>query len=488
MNLTKKIFLIISLLTLMGAAVLALAACGGECEHSWGEWSVKTEATCEEAGVRERVCEKCGEAETEAIEATGHSFGTAVLDNNASCVSMGTKTAPCLNEGCTGTKVEALPGNPLGHIYKNGVCTVCNDAMTLEKTYDADGIAVKVYHGADGHYELDVTGVGNMKDYTADAPAPWAEYAEKVTSIHIYEGVSAIGDYAFADFEELKYVFIDKGLKSVGLGAFDASTPPERVYIEDVATWIGIDYEGEGAPVLCLTSFIYMGGDVLKYLTIPEGVTEIGAYAFYNNSMLLTVSLPESLERIGEYAFYGAKTIEEVHIKSIEKWCKVDFAGEYANPLTVGNDLYVNDVYTTVLEIPDGITDICARAFEGCDSIKEVVLGKDVKTVGAMAFYECKNVDTVTLNDGLTTISDYTFYACEELTEITIPAGVTVCGDAFRGCTKLATVTIGAEAAVAADAFASCSSLSTVNFGGTEDEWAELGVVLGEDVTVNFNE
>ena len=489
MKFNKKIFLITAVLMLTLAVASVLTACGDkECAHSFGDWSVKTAADCENAGESERVCEKCGAAETTAIKALGHAYGTAVPDNNASCVSMGTKTAPCLNGGCTGTKVEMLPGNPLGHIYKDGVCTVCNDVMTLEKTYnDADGITVKVYRGTDGHYELDVVGSGDMKDYGTDDPAPWAEYASKVSSIHIYEGIKAVGDYAFVGFEKIQYVFIDTGLERVGLCAFAPSTPPSRVYIEDIATWIGIEYEGDGAPVLCLNSFLYMDGDVVKYLNIPEGATEIAPYAFYNNTMLLTVKIPESLEKIGEYAFYGAKAIEEVHITSLEKWCEVDFAGKYANPLTVGRDLFVNDHYTTVLEIPEGITAIGERAFEGCDSLREIIIGKDVTEIGAMAFYDCKYVDAITLGEGVTTISEYAFYGCNLVTEITLPASVqTVASDAFRGCTKLATVTVAGAASIAADAFANCSSLKTVNYGGTEEEWAALGVVLGADVTVNF--
>ena len=488
MILIKRILLTVSLLALLAVTATSLVACDEDCNHKFGEWEIKTVATCEEDGVSERVCKKCDKVESKTEKAIGHKYGDAVLDNNASCVSTGTKSATCSNEGCTSVKVESLPGNPLGHIYKNGICTVCSDTMTLEKTFnDANGITVKVYLGKDGHYELDVIGSGSMKDYTAEEATPWAEYAEKVSSIHIYEGVTAVGDNAFADFTELRNVFIDKGLERVGLNGFNPSTAPNRVYIEDIETWIGIEYEGEGAPVLCLTKFLYMGKDVLKNADIPEGVTEITPYAFYNNSMLLTVKIPESLTKIGEYAFYGAKAIEEVHIKSLDAWCKLDFAGEYANPLNVGRDLYVNDVYTTVLEIPDGITEIGTRAFEGCASIKEIVLGKDVATVGAKAFYKCKNVDRITFNEGLVTISDYAFYGCAKLTEIAIPDSVdSVAADAFRGCAKLETVTVAAGTAIAADAFANCTSLSTVNYGGTEDEWAALGVVLGENVTVNF--
>ncbi len=486
----KRIFLTVSLLALLAAAMLTLVACDKECEHSFGEWETKTAATCDEAGVRERVCKKCDEVKSEAIKALGHDYDDTTPDNNASCVSMGTKSAPCLNEGCTSKKVEPLPGNPLGHIYKNGVCTVCSDEMTLEKTFiDSDGITVKVYCGKDGHYELDVVGVGSMKDYTAEDATPWAEYAAKVSSIHIYEGITAVGDYAFASFTKVQNVFIDKGVKKVGLNGFDPSTAPNRVYIEDIETWVGMDYEGEGAPVLCLTRFLYMGDDVVKNLIIPEGVTEIAPYAFYNNTMILSVKIPESLTKIGEYAFYGAKAVEEVHIKSLETWCRVDFAGEYANPLNVGQDLFVDDVYTTVLEIPDGITAIGERAFEGCASIREIVLGKDVTAIGAKAFYNCKNIDKITLNDGLVTISDYAFYGCAKLSELVIPASVeAVAADAFRDCAKLTTVTFSAGTEIATDAFANCTSLTTVNYRGTQDEWAALGIVLGEDVTINFGQ
>ena len=38
-------------------------------------------------------------------------------------------------------------------------------------------------------------------------------------------------------------------------------------------------------------------------VTIPEGVTDIGAYAFFTCDSLESVAIPDSVTRIGEYAF-----------------------------------------------------------------------------------------------------------------------------------------------------------------------------------------
>ena len=43
--------------------------------HSWGEWSVVSNATCTEAGSQEHTCATCGNTESEAIAALGHSYG-----------------------------------------------------------------------------------------------------------------------------------------------------------------------------------------------------------------------------------------------------------------------------------------------------------------------------------------------------------------------------------------------------------------------------
>ena len=58
---------------LVALCVFALSACGG-CSHEFGAWETKTAATCTQAGEKTRTCADCGETESEAIPALGHSF------------------------------------------------------------------------------------------------------------------------------------------------------------------------------------------------------------------------------------------------------------------------------------------------------------------------------------------------------------------------------------------------------------------------------
>lgn len=48
-------------------------------------------------------------------------------------------------------------------------------------------------------------------------------------------------------------------------------------------------------------------------VVIPEGVTEIGKYAFYNCKSLRSVSIPNSCDFIREYAFYNDAKLETIN-------------------------------------------------------------------------------------------------------------------------------------------------------------------------------
>ena len=65
------------------------------------------------------------------------------------------------------------------------------------------------------------------------------------------------------------------------------------------------DYGYSGGPWGGFTSVV-----------VEDGVTTIGAYAFYRNSLLSSISLPEGLISIGGYAFYCCEALEEIKLPS----------------------------------------------------------------------------------------------------------------------------------------------------------------------------
>ena len=76
-------------------------------EHSWGEWTVKTPATCTEDGLEIRECSKCPATEERAIKAAGeHSWGEWTVKTAATCTEDGLEIRECSK--CPATEERAI--------------------------------------------------------------------------------------------------------------------------------------------------------------------------------------------------------------------------------------------------------------------------------------------------------------------------------------------------------------------------------------------
>lgn len=74
--------------------------------HKYGEWTVKTPATCTTEGVKVRICE-CGDVQTAKIEATGHDWDEGTIIKEASTKSEGIIKYVCAN--CKNEKADTIP-------------------------------------------------------------------------------------------------------------------------------------------------------------------------------------------------------------------------------------------------------------------------------------------------------------------------------------------------------------------------------------------
>lgn len=144
-----------------------------------------------------------------------------------------------------------------------------------------------------------------------------------LTSVTIPEGVTTIGYYVFESCSALKSVTIPSSVSDIGYGAFYRCYNLTDVYISDIAAWCNILFGNNEANPLFYADNLYLNGDVVRDLVIPNNVTSIGARAFYNYAGLETVTIPNSVEYIGNKAFATANdtegTIESISLSGFSK-------------------------------------------------------------------------------------------------------------------------------------------------------------------------
>lgn len=174
----------------------------------------------------------------------------------------------------------------------------------------------------------------------------------------------------------------------------------------------------------------YIPEDGETAVVIPEGVTRIGAGAFYKCASLTNVTIPDGVQRIEVMAF-GRSAITSAVIPDsvtlIEERC---FYG-------------CENLMCVVL--PVGVTNIEGSTFYGCKSLISVSIPAGVKQIGTEdviwgsgAFAGCRSLTNVHIPDGVELIGSETFAGCESLTDLTIPESVTWIGDnAFDGCRSI---------------------------------------------------
>ena len=87
-----------------------------ECpEHSFGDWTVESAATCTEPGIKTRTCTNCGRLERQEIPALGHDYAEWVVTTEPTCTETGVETGTCIRCGATETRTVKALGHDLVH-------------------------------------------------------------------------------------------------------------------------------------------------------------------------------------------------------------------------------------------------------------------------------------------------------------------------------------------------------------------------------------
>ena len=182
------------------------------------------------------------------------------------------------------------------------------------------------------------------------------------------DGVCTLCDQPIISSEGIAYEKSEDGTYAMVVG-YDGTA--SKIRIADTY---------EGLPVTHINEDAF-SNEVITSVVIPDSVTFIGDYAFYDCSRLTSVVIPDSVTTIGDSAF--------------------NFCSNLASVV-----------------IPNSITTIGERAFYGCSSLTSVVIPDSVTTIGDEAFCMCYNLTSVVIGDSVTTIGDEAFYYCDAISDV----------------------------------------------------------------------
>ena len=425
-------------------------------------------------------------------------------------------------ESWLNVKLSSHRAHPLysagGNLYIDGVL-----ATDIEIPDTVSSIGYVAFYNCDSIKSVkipdSVTSIGYSAFY----------YCSSLASVTIGNSVTSIGDYAFYECSSLISVNIPDSVTRIGDKAFYKCSSLKNLYISDLESWLNVelnDYDSH--PLYSAGGNLYIDGvlatDIeipdtvssignyaffncdsiksvkipdsvtsigewafykcssLASIEIPDSVTSIGDYAFYECSSLISVNIPDSVTRIGDRAFYYCSSLKNLYISDLKSWLNVELNDYDSHPLySAGGNLYIDGVLATDIEIPDTVSSIGNYAFYKCSSLTSVTIGDSVTSIGSSAFYECSSLKNLYISDleswlnvNLNNSSSHPLYSAGGklyidgvlATDIEIPDTVSSIGYAFYNCDSIKSVKIpDSVTSIGNYAFYFCSSLTSVIIG-----------------------
>lgn len=201
----------------------------------------------------------------------------------------------------------------------------CGENVTATLSRNNDG---------DGTYTMTIRGTGPMEnyDFLSCRDMPWRDAIPKIKRLIVDDGVTSLGDCVLHGFD----------------GKHDAES--------------------------------------LEEVTLPEGLTYLGNYAFFGAAKLKSITLPSTLTTIGLAAFDECTGLTDITIPS--------------NVKTIKEAAFSGCTGLINVTIPDKVETLGQDVFEGCTQLTSINIPKSVKSMGAGMFGYCDALTCITFEPG----------------------------------------------------------------------------------------
>lgn len=194
--------------------------------------------------------------------------------------------------------------------------------------------------------------------------------------------VISIADYSFAyspgisvelstsNYNGLTSITIPSTITSIGEYAFDGCTGLTTVNISDLEAWCKIDFGWMNSNPLNLAHHLFLNGEEIKDLVLPNSVTSIGDRAFSGCTGLTSLSIPNSVTTIGQQAFSLCYNLSSVYYDSEEP--KVFESNIFDSATYSSATLYVPEIAIENCKVINpwkNFNNIQAYEFNGIDDV-----------------------------------------------------------------------------------------------------------------------
>lgn len=359
---------IIALFIIICAMLLLTASCSGndseetgvppspqQCEHSWSEWSVHTEASCTEEGREKRTCSLCGAEDFRTVSAIGHDYRTVTVA--ATCTEDGSVSEVCSR--CGDTKLKStLPSE--GHDYN-----AINECVKCGAKYSSQGLTFAPY--GDGYALISAS---SATDEFLIIPDEYEGKPVVSVSENAFTDTYFTGIYFPATVNEIK---ADIALTNVAKLCFASESFPDGVTGENFAGEIVFN----AASARLGSSSVFSGEfpeELYFELTDAEG-----------NSVSVEVS-EDIIDGEVDFACPGEKSFGIIYDGYVYEVSLTVYEKGTAEIVSVSVESYYRTVSEGLPEITVCFTDVYGYTDEVGLDLLEIVEGADFATPGIKTF------------------------------------------------------------------------------------------------------
>lgn len=351
---------------------------------------------------------------------------------------------------------------------------------------------------------------------------------EKLTSLSLPDGVTALGKYQFAGFARLNEANLNGateigesafedcallssvdfgGVQTIGSCAFKDCLSLKEVTLPDCATDIPyrcfygcgkLEKVTAGAVASLGAGAFEDCASLTDINTADFALTEIKSRCFADCSNLLTITVPAGVTKIADGAFSGCHKLVEIYNLSTlhitagssshgqialnavyvhdtaDAQSKVRVSGDFTFVLSDGVDLLVQyGGKDTAVTLPDGIDGkdyaLKFRLFAENRNLTSVKLSPSVVAIERYAFASCYNLKDISDYENVKSIGEYAFSGCSALTNAPLSEKLLTVGKAaFESCRALTEINLpNGLAELPDEVFSKCEKLTTVQANPT---------------------